>query len=437
MKRYLYLDNYRGFSNSSVPLADVNFFVGQNSSGKTSILTLLKLFSNHRLFLGPEYGTDDLQIGHFNELVSAHSKDRSYFRIGSCEEGSVTPKGAPGVSGMLFTYKENAGMPQMSHVTCVVGDKEVTIRFEDDGRIVYKKVDAPRSITAEDLNKRIPKWVQYHIGNGNGWREITLPKVFEGKGREVPLAFLLSFAVREKGSKGSGFDFFMPSLGPQLVWIAPIRTTPQRTYDKPGAVFSSDGSHTPYVIRRMLSSKQEAIKFGKFMRRIGKESGLFEKIETKCFGAKNDPTAPFEVDAVLDGKALPLNWVGYGVSQSLPIFVELLDRPAGSCFAIQQPEVHLHPRAQASLGDVFFDMAIRDGKSFHIETHSDFTIDRFRMNYRRKKKVPESQILFFERRDKHNVVTSLPISSDGNLPSQQPEGYRKFFIKEELRILGI
>lgn len=172
------------------------------------------------------------------------------------------------------------------------------------------------------------------------------------------------------------------------------------------------------------------------MRKVGKASGLFESIEIKQFGTPEEATAPFEVDAVLDNKALNLNAVGYGVSQSLPIFVELIARPASSWLAIQQPEVHLHPRAQAALGDVFFEMAARDHKNFVIETHSDFTIDR--LNYMRKQsKSPASQILFFEHRNKRNTVTPLKIGDHGELPLQQPQSYRKFFVKEQMNLLGI
>jgi AAA ATPase domain len=83
MKKYLFLDNYRGFSNVIVPLVDVNFLVGENSSGKTSVLGLLRILSNPSLFMGEVFGsTDGVQFGHFNEVVSAHATDRSYFRVG-------------------------------------------------------------------------------------------------------------------------------------------------------------------------------------------------------------------------------------------------------------------------------------------------------------------------------------------------------------------
>ena len=39
----LYLDNYKGFVKTFIPCLDVNFFVGENSTGKTAILNLLNI----------------------------------------------------------------------------------------------------------------------------------------------------------------------------------------------------------------------------------------------------------------------------------------------------------------------------------------------------------------------------------------------------------
>jgi hypothetical protein len=45
--------------------------------------------------------------------------------------------------------------------------------------------------------------------------------------------------------------------------------------------------------------------------------------------------------------------------------------------------------------------------------------------------------LFFERRHRHNVITPLPISKTGDLPTEQPDSYRRFFIHEQMDLLGI
>ena len=42
----LFLDNYKGFVDTIISIKDVNFLVGENSSGKTSVLKLLEVISS-------------------------------------------------------------------------------------------------------------------------------------------------------------------------------------------------------------------------------------------------------------------------------------------------------------------------------------------------------------------------------------------------------
>ena len=130
----------------------------------------------------------------------------------------------------------------------------------------------------------------------------------------------------------------------------------------------------------MLNSKAQATKLRAFIEKVGKASGLFQDVKIQNFG--RGPNPRFELDIVIDDQVLNILNVGYGVSQSLPIIVELLARPKVAFLALQEPEIHLHPRAQAALGDVLFEMAVADRKRFLVETHSDYAIDRFRMNLR-------------------------------------------------------
>ena len=242
-------------------------------------------------------------------------------------------------------------------------------------------------------------------------------------------------AGREK--RGFSFSLQIPDDIASIAWIAPIRTKPRRTYDQIKYSFSPEGDHSPYLVRQFLKNKDGRVgkDFLEFMSSFGKKSGLLSTIGVKKFG--EDSSSPFQLEIVLEDKPLNISSVGYGVSQALPIMIELFARRKNSCFAIQQPEVHLHPRAQAALGDVFYSVAQKDNKKFLIETHSDFIIDRFRANINKNKTNINSQVLFFERVDGFNKVYSIPIHQDGKYDDNQPESFRSFFIKEELDILRI
>jgi len=64
---------------------------------------------------------------------------------------------------------------------------------------------------------------------------------------------------------------------------------------------------------------------------------------------------------------------GLGVSQTLPVLVALLAAKPGQAVYIEQPEIHLHPRAQVRLADVLAEAAKR-GVKVIAETHSSLLL---------------------------------------------------------------
>lgn len=65
--------------------------------------------------------------------------------------------------------------------------------------------------------------------------------------------------------------------------------------------------------------------------------------------------------------------VGFGVSQTLPVLVALLSAEKGQMVFIEQPEIHLHPKAQVAMAGLFVQAALR-GVRLIVETHSSLLI---------------------------------------------------------------
>ena len=102
---------------------------------------------------------------------------------------------------------------------------------------------------------------------------------------------------------------------------------------------------------------------------------------------------------------------------------------------MQQPEVHLHPKAQSAFGKILYLFAEKNEKKFFVETHSDYIIDRFRYSLKKRKptdKLITSQVLFFEKKEDKNIIHHIDIKNDGTYGEKQPNTFRDFFIKEEL-----
>ena len=173
----------------------------------------------------------------------------------------------------------------------------------------------------------------------------------------------------------------------------------------------------------------------------GKASGLFDEISIKRLG--NRESEPFQVQVRKSGgKRLKGPWrnlidVGYGVSQALPVITELLRENAPDTFLLQQPEVHLHPMAQAALGSLFCQV-VGPERQLIVETHSDHLLDRVRMEVRdgTKLRPDDVSILFFERGDLDVRIHSLRIDEAGNILGAPPS-YRSFFMQETERSLGL
>jgi hypothetical protein len=86
--------------------------------------------------------------------------------------------------------------------------------------------------------------------------------------------------------------------------------------------------------------------------------------------------------------------VGVGISQIVPVIVTALD-DGERMLAIEQPELHVHPRLQAAMGDLFIEAITTKNHRFIIETHSEHLILRLLRRIRETEdgKAPENRQL--------------------------------------------
>jgi predicted ATPase len=131
-------------------------------------------------------------------------------------------------------------------------------------------------------------------------------------------------------------------------------------------------------------------------------------------------------------KARPLFSVGVGVSQVLPILVAGLLAPEGAVLIIEQPELHLHPRAQARLGDFFVSLA-HLGKQCLIETHSDTLVNQLRLHMvKGGEAVRELVSIYFVEQDEQGDARFEPVKvSEGGNIVNWPEGFLDESVKQE------
>ncbi|MCA0445911.1 MAG: AAA family ATPase [Bacteroidetes bacterium] len=81
---------------------------------------------------------------------------------------------------------------------------------------------------------------------------------------------------------------------------------------------------------------------------------------------------------------LDITDVGFGISQVLPVIIQGFLSFDDSITVIEQPEIHLHPKMQADLADLFISIVSKKkgrnnrSKNLIIETHSEYLLKRLR-----------------------------------------------------------
>ena len=124
--------------------------------------------------------------------------------------------------------------------------------------------------------------------------------------------------------------------------------------------------------------------------------------------------------------------VGFGISQILPLVVQSL-AASDQIISVEQPEVHIHPRLQADLGDLFVE-SIREPRrnQFIIETHSEHLALRLQRRVREKVLSPQDiSIVYVSRGREGAEVKPLRLDEAGDFMDDFPGG----FFPERLREL--
>jgi len=455
--------NFRCFGQKQTArLAPITLLVGENSTGKTSLMAIIRaLWDAAYDDTVPNFKDLPYDLGSFDEILhkSGRREPRPKSFSASCEVTASEPSDNQLASTYTLEIEFDAehATPFPRRRRLAQGSHWIEQDNDDDGRNSIS-IGTPRGtwkIAEEDG----------HLIRPRGFGDVLMPLT-------VALAFvrhLLSdtdqtdSGVVSSGTAGASDDdlFEIQQLIDQYTSdrtfpfssdntarpyaSAPTRSQPRRTYDPAQVVLDAEGTNVPS--RLALMSLYEPKSWERLKHRLeafGAKSGLFDEINIQHLG--RTASAPFQIQVRKTSKARkgPLHNladVGYGVSQVLPLITELLRDDGPQVLLLQQPEVHLHPSAEAALGSMFCDVATdaRNPRQLIIETHSDFIIDRIRTS------VPDSSsrltaddvsIVFFERRGLQVELHSLRVNDAGNIVGAPP-GYREFFMDELQRSIAL
>lgn len=115
---------------------------------------------------------------------------------------------------------------------------------------------------------------------------------------------------------------------------------------------------------------------------------------------------------------------GFGISYALPIVVAALRAEVGGLLLVENPEAHLHPAGQSSIGG-FLAQVAADGVQILVETHSDHVLNGIRVAVADGRAALSSEqvaIHFFRTEDDGPMLESMGLRQTGQL-SAWPAGF--------------
>jgi predicted ATPase len=128
--------------------------------------------------------------------------------------------------------------------------------------------------------------------------------------------------------------------------------------------------------------------------------------------------------------------VGAGVSQLIPVIVAAVVEGRSGLSLVEQPEIHVHPAVQVSLGDLFIEAVTNEGsrRTFLVETHSEHLILRLlrRIRETTEKELAEGapafaedrlSVLYVETTPEGVRVRRLRVDEHGEFIDQWPKGF--------------
>lgn len=421
------IEHVRSFSKRQrIALRPLTLLVGENSSGKSTFLAVTSAVFDSAFPAGPAFNEPPYSLGTFDTIATykggKYGRDRS-FSIGFATSGTKDEVDREAIA----TYRSDFGEVALSnvHVESEIGILDVRIAKTGISGMVAGLNSGgrppPRRVRFERKFREFSFRTWYQVEEVI--HDAVFKRVFKrGFNAEMvrPLLNLGRAVIPPHGGCSS---------------FAPIRSKPRRTYDELSEEYSPEGDHIPTLLARLLRqqrSSADAVRLREALLRFGSASGLFKRVDVRRMGRK--VSDPFQIRVSIAGPPVNLTDVGYGVSQALPIVVQSVLKSPNRVFLLQQPEVHLHPRAQAALGTFFAELASGGGRTFLIETHSDHLVDRVRQEVARGNiSHKDVGILFFHKPRTETTISSITLDEHGNIENA-PRGYREFFLQEELNL---
>ena len=405
--------NFKSWENTGqLQIAPLTGFFGANSSGKTSIFqTLLMLKQtaerppdwNGAIDFGDEGSV--VNLSSFNEVIHRHKTGLSLDISVSWQLPEKLIIGGGSTPAQAFprtprsSNRTEIGALSFSTTIVSAGNDSIAVDgfgYMSDGYEFFGivrdsdgqyKLVAPPNLRLQGAFSSFP-FRCYGIRDGSA---------------KVPDTPFLSF---ERAFK----DLFS-----RIHHLSPLREPPRHHYAYGGEHPKGVGRYGEQAIAALLSGRIQLLSIDE---QILKWLERLELIDSYRLQADPDGEKDYEfrLKQYKDGPEVRLTDIGLGVFQILPTLALCYYVPEGSILLLEQPEAHLHPKAQADLADVLIDVVKNRNIQIILETHSEYLLSRLQRRIAEEEIAATDTALYFcQVNDGTSEIERLNMDKYGNI----------------------
>lgn len=377
--------NFKSWPHARLECGRITGVFGTNSSGKTSLLQFLLLLKQTKdatdRAIALELNGDLVELGTIKDAIHRHEEDRSIrftLSFGLDSAHSLTDPSEKRTSqitrGNELSLESEIGVRRKAPYT-----KKITYSF---GRLKFELIQSDEGSPTFDLTAT------------SSDEESADFRFVRTQGRPWKLPGpIKSYAFPDQARTFFQNSSFLADLETlyekaldNIYYLGPLRHPPERDYlwarSRPTDVGTSGEKTIDAILSATEANETRNVK------PKGRHMPFQEMIAhwLRAMGMIDS----FRVEEIADGSNLwrayvrtrpgasevQLTDVGFGVSQVLPVITLLQYVPEGSTVVLEQPEIHLHPLAQAALADVIIQAATHRRVQVILESHSEHLLLR-------------------------------------------------------------
>ncbi|VVB92132.1 AAA ATPase domain protein [uncultured archaeon] len=428
MLQKIKLQNFKLHKDTSLEIKPITLFIGQNNSGKSSIFQALQLIKQNiktsherpeRFIYGEQYGnllippkpeksTTDyylypnrlIDIGTFEDVLRKNERF-----IGISIEGNLpVKKGAlkeKGIENIHVNYEMKFRNNTLNYHSGGIKGGQYCLEWDwrSEGRDKNKN---PISLKIDgiDFHFEARDEISEPIRHTGGSSPPDIPYDIEANAQELKDGLVTSIKDFISSIHAIyGLRGFEETSYP-LSDTPPSETDFMLLYDRSLAI----NSLLPY--NRELESQLSS-----WFKNLLSVEISFELLPGKTvkIKAKN---AYGETSFINEG---------LGIHQLLFMFLPIALSPSSHTFLIEEPEAHLHPKAQSDISSTFIKILKNESKQFLIATHSEHILFGF-LNALAKKEISLDDIVIYYFKNEKGVseITKLNIDEYGRVAGGLP-----------------